>query len=84
MLILFEGIFQAYDTVYISGIWDQNVVNYGGPDSVPVSNRGFGMLEMGSAARGHEVNIMLKNVYDVVFGALAYYMTPGIPDIAGP
>ena len=35
---------------------------------------GFGMLEMGSAARGHEVNIMLKNVYDVVCGALAYYI----------
>ncbi|CAE7331136.1 amt-3 [Symbiodinium pilosum] len=34
---------------------------------------GFGMLEMGSAAKGHEVMIMLKNVYDVVFGALAYY-----------
>jgi ammonia channel protein AmtB len=34
---------------------------------------GFGMLEMGSSARGHEVNIMLKNVYDVVCGAFAYY-----------
>eukprot|EP00438_Fugacium_kawagutii_P001121 Skav218112 [mRNA] locus=scaffold759:204027:222910:- [translate_table: standard] len=35
---------------------------------------GFGMLEMGCSARGHEVNIMLKNVYDVVCGALAYYI----------
>lgn len=35
---------------------------------------GFGMLEMGCSARGHEVNIMLKNVYDVVCGALAYYV----------
>lgn len=35
---------------------------------------GFGMLELGCAARGHEVNIMLKNVYDVVFGAAAYYL----------
>ena len=25
---------------------------------------GFGMLEMGCSGRGHEVNIMLKNVYD--------------------
>lgn len=25
---------------------------------------GFGMLEMGCSHRGHEVNIMLKNVFD--------------------
>ncbi|CAE7226504.1 amt-3 [Symbiodinium natans] len=35
---------------------------------------GFAMLEMGSATKGHEVNILIKNVYDVVFGALAYYL----------
>lgn len=35
---------------------------------------GFGMLEMGIATRGHEINIMLKNCFDVVFGALAYYV----------
>ncbi|CAK9081153.1 Putative ammonium transporter 3 [Durusdinium trenchii] len=35
---------------------------------------GFGMLEMGCSHRGHEVNIMLKNVFDVIFGGLAYYM----------
>ena len=35
---------------------------------------GFAMLEMGSAAKGHEVNILVKNVYDVVCGALAYYL----------
>eukprot|EP00439_Symbiodinium_sp_Y106_P022636 s1102_g2.t2 len=35
---------------------------------------GFAMLEMGSSSKGHEVNIMLKNVYDVVFGGLAYYL----------
>eukprot|EP00913_Durusdinium_trenchii_P022369 g21014.t1 len=34
---------------------------------------GFGMLEMGSSSKGHEVNIVLKNIFDVVCGALAYY-----------
>lgn len=34
---------------------------------------GFGLLEMGSSLPGCAVNIMLKNVFDVVFGALAYY-----------
>ena len=35
---------------------------------------GFGMLEMGSSSKGHEVNIVLKNIFDVVCGAMAYYM----------
>jgi len=35
---------------------------------------GFGLLEMGSSVPGSAVNIMLKNVFDVVFGALSYYM----------
>lgn len=35
---------------------------------------GFGLLEMGSCVTGNEVNIMLKNVYDVIFGGLAYYL----------
>ena len=35
---------------------------------------GFAMLEMGAAAKGNEVNILIKNVYDVVCGALAYYL----------
>lgn len=30
---------------------------------------GFGLVEMGSCQAGHEVNILLKNVVDVVFGA---------------
>ena len=35
---------------------------------------GFGLLEMGSSMPGFEVNIMVKNVMDVVFGALAYWL----------
>ena len=35
---------------------------------------GFGLLEMGTAAKGHEVNIMLKNIFDVVCGACAYFL----------
>jgi len=35
---------------------------------------GFGLLEMGSSMPGFEVNIMVKNVMDVVFGALAYWI----------
>ena len=29
---------------------------------------------MGTSSRGHEVNVVLKNIFDVVCGALAYYM----------
>jgi len=35
---------------------------------------GFGLLEMGSAIAGNEVNIMMKNACDVVFGSLSYYL----------
>jgi Amt family ammonium transporter len=35
---------------------------------------GFGLLEMGSAMAGYEANIMMKNVADVLFGSLAYYL----------
>jgi len=35
---------------------------------------GFGLLEMGNSVPGHEASVMLKNVFDVVFGALAYYL----------
>ncbi|KAM3719847.1 putative ammonium transporter [Dirofilaria immitis] len=34
---------------------------------------GFGLLESGSVAAKDEVNIMVKNVVDVVFGGLAYW-----------
>uniref|UniRef100_A0A7R9VS26 Ammonium transporter AmtB-like domain-containing protein n=1 Tax=Pseudictyota dubia TaxID=2749911 RepID=A0A7R9VS26_9STRA len=35
---------------------------------------GFGLLEMGSAVAGNEVNIMMKNAADVIFGSLSYYL----------
>lgn len=35
---------------------------------------GFGMLEMGCCQPGFEINILLKNVVDVVFGSVAYYL----------
>jgi len=34
---------------------------------------GFGLLEIGSITPGNEVNVMLKNVVDVLYGALAFY-----------
>jgi Amt family ammonium transporter len=34
---------------------------------------GFGLLEIGSCSSGNEVNTMLKNVADILFGALAFY-----------
>ncbi|KAK5983025.1 Ammonium transporter [Trichostrongylus colubriformis] len=34
---------------------------------------GFGLLESGSVSAKDEVNIMVKNVVDVVFGGLAYW-----------
>jgi len=48
---------------------------------------GFGLLEMGSSSNGNEVHIMIKNVADVIFGSLAYWLfgygisygTPSIP-----
>jgi len=35
---------------------------------------GFGLLESGSCSPGFEVNIMMKNIVDVVFTALTYYL----------
>mmetsp|Transcript_18184 Transcript_18184/g.41786 ORF Transcript_18184/g.41786 Transcript_18184/m.41786 type:complete len:639 (+) Transcript_18184:179-2095(+) len=35
---------------------------------------GFGMLEAGSCSPGFEVNIMMKNIVDVVFTALSFYL----------
>ena len=32
------------------------------------------MLEMGTSSKGHEVNVVLKNIFDVVCGAMAYYV----------
>lgn len=34
---------------------------------------GFGLLESGMASKKNEVNIMMKNVVDVVFGGLTYW-----------
>ena len=35
---------------------------------------GFGMLEAGSCSPGWEVNIMMKNIVDVVCCSMAYYL----------
>ena len=35
---------------------------------------GFGLLESGSVSRKNEVNIMVKNAVDVLFGGLSYWM----------
>ncbi len=34
---------------------------------------GFGLLESGSVSRKNEVNIMVKNAADVIFGGLTYW-----------
>lgn len=34
---------------------------------------GFGLLEAGSVSRRNEVNIMVKNAVDVVFGGVSYW-----------
>jgi ammonium transporter, Amt family len=38
------------------------------------SFKGFGLLESGRVSSKDEVNIMVKNVVDVVFGGLSYWM----------
>ncbi|XP_038062656.1 putative ammonium transporter 3 [Patiria miniata] len=35
---------------------------------------GFGLLESGSASQKNEVNIMVKNAVDVLFGGISYWM----------
>ena len=35
---------------------------------------GFGLLEIGVASPGNEVNVMMKNVCDLLFGAMAFYL----------
>lgn len=38
------------------------------------SSVGFGLLESGSVSCKNEVNIMAKNVADVIFGGISYWM----------
>ena len=35
---------------------------------------GFGLLEAGSCSPGYEINVMMKNIVDVIFSALAFYL----------
>lgn len=35
---------------------------------------GFGLLEIGCSTAGNEINVMLKNVSDILFGGLAFYL----------
>ncbi|EDO37226.1 predicted protein, partial [Nematostella vectensis] len=35
---------------------------------------GFGLLESGMVSRKHEINILVKNIADVLFGGLAFWM----------
>ncbi|XP_014673215.1 PREDICTED: putative ammonium transporter 3 [Priapulus caudatus] len=35
---------------------------------------GFGLLESGACSRRNEVNVMVKNVVDIVFGGITYWM----------
>ena len=39
----------------------------------PLSLSGFGLLESGSVSSKNEVNIMVKNAVDVIFGGLSYW-----------
>lgn len=38
-----------------------------------MSRQGFGMLESGCVSLKNEVNIMMKNVVDVVLGGITYW-----------
>lgn len=42
-------------------------------DYITIELTGFGLLESGSVSSKDEVNIMVKNVVDVVFGGLSYW-----------
>ena len=48
----------------------QNYLN----DCLFTTIAGFGLLEAGSVAGKNEVNIMVKNAIDVIFGGLSYWM----------
>ena len=37
-------------------------------------NAGFGLLESGSVSTKNEVNIMVKNTIDVIFGGLTFWL----------
>ena len=46
----------------------------GGILGISIAIAGFGLLESGRVSSKDEVNIMVKNVVDVVFGGLSYWM----------
>lgn len=39
-----------------------------------IINLGFALLESGSVQRKNEVNVMMKNIVDILFGGLSYWM----------
>lgn len=63
------------ETSGISGIqWDDATWILTSAFIIFTMQSGFGLLESGSVSNKNEVNIMIKNTVDVLFGGLSYWM----------
>ncbi|VDM61562.1 unnamed protein product [Angiostrongylus costaricensis] len=59
---------------YNPNVQDDNVWVTASSFTIFTMTAGFGLLESGRVSSKNEVNVMIKNVVDVIFGGLAYWM----------
>ncbi|KAF7640231.1 Ammonium transporter [Meloidogyne graminicola] len=65
---------QPYSEVNLTAFQDDGIWLISCSFSIWTMVSGFGLLESGRVSSKDEVNIMVKNVVDVVFGGLSYWM----------
>ncbi len=66
--------FVVVDTFYATTRWDDATWILTSAFIIFTMQSGFGLLESGSVSQKNEVNIMVKNAVDVLFGGLSYWM----------
>ncbi|XP_071794693.1 putative ammonium transporter 2 [Asterias amurensis] len=62
------------DPVYMQTPWDDATWVLTSAFIIFTMQSGFGLLESGSVSQKNEVNIMVKNAVDVLFGGISYWM----------
>ncbi|XP_072049661.1 putative ammonium transporter 2 [Amphiura filiformis] len=62
------------ETYYATTRWDDATWILTSAFIIFTMQSGFGLLESGSVSQKNEVNIMVKNAVDVLFGGLSYWM----------
>ncbi|XP_070185669.1 putative ammonium transporter 2 [Littorina saxatilis] len=69
-----RSIYDDYDAARTARDWDDATWILTSSFIIFTMQSGFGMLESGCVSHKNEVNIMMKNVADVIFGGISYWM----------